>query len=336
MLSRIPGPALLWISVVLFAASNSVVRILSDLGAQNPIDGRNPISFCNLLFAGNMCAVIALFVIYRKHWTSANLRALSVGDWVSLITLALLTSALAPWFFFVALENTMVTSVVLIAQIEPPLVLALSRLLFGERFGAWSAVGAALCLLGVALSVLLQPMKSGIMIGKGELFAAAAAIIYATSTVIAKPRLDRVPLGIFMVFRNAVGAAFFFSAASYLYGAEHFMDVTSPFLWQWMLVYGGIIIVGGQVFWFTGLKTARSIDVSLATSAAPIAGVIAAYLMLGEHPLAAQYVGGAILVLGIVVGLLGSRRRPVEVQDASTDDAASALEAECRTGFKGV
>lgn len=336
MLSRIPGAALIWLSVLLFAASNSIVRSVSDLGAQNLIGGRNPISFCNLLFVGNMCAVIALSVVYRRHWTIANLRALPRGDWVSLVALALLTSALAPWFFFVALENTMVTSVVLIAQIEPPLVLALSWLLFSERFGAWSAVGAALCLAGVAVSILLQPMMSGITLGKGELFAAAAAVIYAVSTVIAKPRLDRVPLGIFMVFRNAIGAVFFFIAASYLYGVEHFVDVGSPFLWQWMLVYGGIIIVGGQVLWFTGLKTARSVDISLATSAAPIAGVLAAFLILGEHPLGPQYVGGAILVVGIVVGLRGSRRMPADVQDASPEDSATALEAECRAGFKGV
>ncbi len=336
MHSGISGAFYLWLSVLLFAASNSIVRILSDLGAQNPIDGRNPISFCNLLFAGNTCAVIALFAIYRKQWTIDNLRALSGGDWISLVALALLTSALAPWFFFVAIENTMVTSVVLIAQIEPPLVLVLSLLVFGERVGAWSAIGAALCVLGVFMSVLLQPMTGGFMIGKGELFAAGAATIYAISTIIARPRLDRIPLGIFTVFRNAVGTVFFFVAAVYLYGAEHFMDVTSPFLWQWMLVYGGIIIVGGQVLWFTGLRTARSIDVSLATSASPIAGVLAAYLILGERPLDAQYIGGGTLVLGIVVGLLGSRRRFAEASEAPVMDTASALEAETRAGFKGV
>lgn len=336
MLPGITSAAFLWLSVLLFAASNSIVRILSDLGAQNPIDGRNAISFCNLLFAGNMCAVIALFAIYWKHWTPSNLRALSGGDWICLVTLALLTSALAPWFFFVAIENTMVTSVVLIAQIEPPLVLVLCFLLFGERVSTWSALGATLCVVGVALSVLLQPTAGGLMIGKGEFFAAAAASIYAMSTIIARPRLDRIPLGIFTVFRNAVGTAFFFVAASYLYGVEHFMDVTSPFLWQWMLVYGGIIIVGGQVLWFTGLRTARSIDVSLATASSPIAGVLAAFLILGERPLSAQYIGGGVLVLGIGVGLLGSRRRAVEVPEEPLEDAASALEAECRAGFKGV
>ena len=339
MLSRIPASAYLWVSILLFAASNSIVRILSDLGAQHPIDGHNAISFCNLLLAGNTCAGVALFAVYRKQWTVQNLRLLSRTDWLSLITLALLTSALAPWFFFVALENTMVTSVVLLAQIEPPLVLVLFWLVFRERVSLWSAVGAAICLAGVALSVLLQPSVGGFMIGKGEFYALAAAVIYAVSTIIAKPRLKRIPLGIFTVFRNAVGTVFFFLVATYFYSSGHFIDLTSPFLWQWMLVYGGVIIVGGQLAWFTGLKTARSIDVSLATSAAPVAGVLGAYLILGERLMTAHYIGGGVLVLGIIVGLLGGRRKRLEVSlkpALPPDEAASVLRAEGSTGFKGV
>ena len=96
----------LWLAVVLFAASNSIVKTLINLGAQNTIDGRNPITFCNMLCAVNLCAAIALYVIYRKQWTRANLRKLSVADWVSLLVLALLTNTFAPWLYFMALDIT--------------------------------------------------------------------------------------------------------------------------------------------------------------------------------------------------------------------------------------
>ena len=66
MFRKIPGALYLWLAVVIFATSNSIVKILIDLGAQNPIDGRNPITFCNLLCAGNMCAVLALLLIYHR------------------------------------------------------------------------------------------------------------------------------------------------------------------------------------------------------------------------------------------------------------------------------
>lgn len=339
MFKRIPSGLYLWLAVVIFAVSNSIVRILIDLGAQNAIDGRNPITFCNLLCAGNTCAVIALFVIYRKQWTLSSLRSLSLADWASLLLLALLTNTIAPWLFFVALDTTMVTNVVIISQIEPPLVLALSWLILGERLGRWSALGASICFLGVALSVLLQPTAGVFMIGKGELFVALAAAINAISTIMAKQRLARIPLGIFTVFRNMVGTVVFFGIANYYYGPVHFVDLVSPFVWKWMLLYGSIIIVGGQVLWFTGLKAARSLDISLASSATPIVGVLAAFLILGERPMSAQYIGGAVLVCGIVIGLLAGRSGPKEEKRISTDrvdETPSEVKAERGTGFKGI
>ncbi len=339
MFRTIPGALYLWLAVVIFATSNSIVKILIDLGSQNAIDGRNPITFCNLFCAGNTCAVIALLIIYRRQWRLRVLRTLSLSDWASLMLLALLTNTLAPWLFFYALDATTVTNVVLVSQIEPPLVLVFSWLILREAFGLWSALGALLCVVGVSLSVLLQPTSGAFMIGRGELFVALAAGINAMSTIIAKQRLTRIPMGIFTVFRNMVGTVVFFGIANYYYGPVHFLDLAAPYLWKWMLLYGSIIIVGGQTLWFTGLKGARSIDVSLASSATPIAGVMAAFLILGERPLTAQYIGGAVLLLGIAIGLLAGRRKAREAKQISTsrvDDTPSLVKAERGSGFKGI
>ena len=177
------------------------------------------------------------------------------------------------------------------------------------------------------------------MIGKGELFVALAAGINALSTIIAKQRLTRIPMGIFTVFRNMVGTVVFFGIANYFYGPVHFVDLAAPYLWKWMLLYGSIIIVGGQTLWFTGLKGARSLDVSLASSATPIAGVMAAFLILGERPMTAQYIGGAVLLFGIAIGLLAGRGKSKEAKQISTsrvDDTPSLVRAERGTGFKGI
>lgn len=323
----------------MFGAASSVVRVLSDLGAQHPIDGRNAISFCNLFFAGNACAFLVLYAIHRKKWTLETLRQISRRQWWGLLALALLANAIAPWLFFLAIENTMVTSVVLVSQVEPPLLLLLSWLIFKDHFGAWSVLGAALCLTGVALSVLLQPKAGDVMIGRGELFAALAAVTYAFSTIVARAWLKDVPLGIFSVFRTAVGTIAFFAAAVYLFGPIHFIDVGSPFLWQWMVVYGGIIVVSGQLAWDSGIRRSRAIDVSVVTSFAPIAGILAAFLILGEQPMQSHYMGGAVLMLGIAICLVGSRQKEAAdttLPDAPSEETASSIEAECRTGFKGV
>ena len=335
MIGRLPGPALLWYSILVFGAASSIVRVLADLGAQHTIDGRNAISFCNLLFAGNACAVIVLFTIHHRQWSRENLRKLSKIDWSYLVILALLANCAAPWLFFLAIENTMVTSVVLVSQIQPPLLLLLAWLMFKDRIGPWTFIGSIICIVGVALTVLLQPQSDEIMVGRGELFAALAAITYAVSTLLAKLRLKDVPLGIFSVFRSAVGTIAFFIIASYLFGPIHFVDLTSPFLWKWMFVYGGIIIVTGQLAWDSGVRKSRSIDVSLATSFAPIAGVLGAFLILGEFPTQAHYIGGAVLMIGITMCLYETKQKDTAEMPEPAETVPN-LEAECRAGFKGV
>ena len=340
MFGRVPGPALVWYSILVFGAASSIVRVLADLGAQHTVDGRNAISFCNILFAGNTCAVVVLFAVHHREWTRNNLRRLNKSDWSYLLILALLANCIAPALFFVAIQNTMVTTVVLVSQIEPPLMLLFAWLVFRDRIGPWSFIGSAICLAGIALSVVLQPRPDKLMIGRGELFAALAAITYAMSSVVARLRLQNVPLGIFSVFRSAVGTVAFFIAAIYLFGPHHFADLASPFLWQWMVIYGGIIVVTGQLAWDAGVRKARSIDVSLATSFAPVAGVLGALLILEEHPTQAHAIGGAVLLVGIVICLAAAyRQKAVEIQEPEVEpetEAAPTLDAELRTGFKGV
>ncbi len=79
----------------------------------------------------------------------------------------------------------------------------------------------------------------------------------------------------------------------------------------------------------------RLAEAAVAT-ATPIAGVLGACLILGEQPMTAHYVGGAVLMLGIAIGLLGGRREVVAAGEETPASAPSALAAECRGGFRGV
>lgn len=333
---RIPGQTYLWLAVLIFAAANAIVRKLTVLGSQNLIDGRNPISFCNVLFVGNLCALLVLILLNRRQLNFSYFRQLSRRDWLSILVVAILSVAIAPAATFAALEKTTVTNVVLIGRIEPPLFLALSVWLLRERINAWKIAGAIVSLSGVFVIVLLQTIWENIMspnifatIGVGGIYAAIGAIALAFSSIISKTRLARVTLGVFMVFRTMLGAVFFFFTALILYGSEHFMDVLSPFLWQWMLIYGAVIIACGQFFWFKGLKSSNSSTISIASAFNPVAAVLAAYLILGEVPTLSQYIGGVVILLGIVMSQIGNLQQPNRAK-------AKTIEAESDLGFKGL
>ncbi len=329
------GSVMIWAAIPIFAAGNSIVRLLFDLGAQHTVDGRNAISFCNVLFVGNLCAMFTLLVVYRKDWTRKMLSALSGRQWVSLTVLAILLGAFAPSLVFLALEKTDVTNVVLFGRIEPPLYMLLAYLFLRDQSSRWDVAAAVITTSGVALMLLLQQEEGLAMIGQGELLALAAAGVYAGSSVLSKKILTDVSLGIFVVFRAGVGAVIFFLAATYLYGIDHFQDAFSPFLWQWMLVYGGIIVVLGQVLWFGGLRTATPSNVMLASSFTPIAGVLFAVVLLGEQPSSAVLIGGAVMIAGIAVGIIGNLTQAA-AQKPKKVAKKEAVTLECHANFKGI
>ena len=336
MLNKISGRGYLLTAILIFAASNSVTRRLTELGADNLIDGRNPISFCNVLLVGNLCALLALIAIYGREWNSASLSRLTVTDWVSLVAVAVLSGALAPGLFFFALSNTAVNNVVLIGRIEPPITLALSILILKARVNGLIILGAIISFVGVGLTIVLQPTNSaiatsGFIIGQGELMTAIAAIALSISSIISKIKLGTIPLGIFTIFRTAVGTLVFFSLTIKLYSIAHFMDVFTPLVWQWMLLYGTVIVVGGQLAWFKGLKSTNAADVSLVSSISPIAGIVAALLILGEVPTIAHYIGGGIILVGIICNQIGTIR-----QNKAVVKEEAIAEMERQVGFKGV
>jgi len=324
-----------WGAVLLFAAANSIVSLLNQLGLENPVDGRNAISFCNVLFVGNLCAAITLFGLFRKDWKPETLRGLAKSDWVALVILAILSGALAPSLIFLAIENTTVTNVVLVGRVEPLILLGLSMLLLGDRADKWTLIGLTLSVVGVVVTLILQSPDGGLMLGKGELMAAGGAAVLAASTIVSKLRLKRIPLGIFTVVRTSLGAVIFFFTAIYLYGIEHFMDAFSPLLWQTMAVYGAVIVVGGQLLWITGIKGASASEVSLATSFSPVAGVGFAFLILGEVPDMAVLIGGAIILTGIFLAQ-GGKWMTARREAARSAALDQEMEMEGRVGFKGV
>ncbi len=331
-INRIPGQTYLWLAILIFGSSSAVTRKLTQIGAQHSIGGQNPISLCNVLFVGNLCALMVLIAIYWRQWNFATLKQLSRKDWFNLIAVAILSGALAPGLIFQALALTNVNNVVLVGRLEPPLTLALSVWVLKERVNFWEIVGAMVAFVGVMLTIVLQPPENAMMnvggfhLGLGEVLTAVGAIASAASTIINKGWLSQIPLGIQSIFRTALGTVIFFFFALALYGSDHFMNVFSPFLWKWMLLYGTVIVVVGQSFWIKGLRASTVSAASLAGSFTPIAGIVAAYLILGEAPTVAQYIGGSLILVGLFLSQIGIRRQT----------AAIAMTVETKIGFKGI
>ncbi len=240
---------------------------------------------------------------------------------------------------FTALGQTNITNIVLIGRIEPILTLLLSFLLLGSKINVWTMAGSIVSVAGVAVTVFLgtsgQMMNIGqFQLGLGEICVAIAAIITSISTVISKQQLQSIPLGIFTIYRNILGTIIFFLLATFLYGIHHFVDVFSPFLWQWMLIYATIIVVVGQLCWLTGLMKATPTQLNLASLLNPILAIVMAYLILGEILTLAQYLGGSLLLIGVILSFIGNLYQSKINRELEKSSAIEKMDTSI--GFRGI
>lgn len=326
------GIILTWLAVMIYASSNSIVTMLTDIGQQNLIYGRNPITFCNLLFLGSLISLVPMVLFFWRDWTRENLRALTRKHWAYLTASAVLSSALTPGLFFFALEYTTVTNVVLIGRIDPPLFLLASVFFLREQLDPWALAGGLIALVGAVVMIALKGDDVSFSFGKGEIAAFLATLSFIASTLVTRIGLKDVPLGIFAIYRTLLGTFVYFFWAIYLFGPYHFQDLFAPAVLQWIWVYAIIVIIIGQFAWNMGLKYARSGDVALATSFSPLAAIMIAMLLLGEDPGDGLYLGAAIIIGGIVVAQYGRLRREKEEKQA----LKKAVELESGVNFKGA
>ncbi len=314
LLAKIPGQIYLWLAILIFGASGSITRKLTEIGASQFIHGHNPISLCNVLFVGNLCALGMMLIVYRSQLTVANFGEISKSEWVNLLIVALLAGALAPAAIFRALALSPVNNIILLGRIEVPLILILSGIFLKERLHRNQKIGAAVVLIGVLVAVMgNQPTvtSASLTVGQGEILTIIAAVFLSISNLISKTKLLKIPLGIDSVIRTGLGSIVFFVLAVKLYGAGHFMELSSPFLWQWMLAYGAIIVVVGQSFWIKGLKESPIATSAIISCFHPIAGMFFAYWILAESPTAAQLVGSIILLIGLFLSQVKSNLQNV-------------------------
>ena len=334
------GSALIWIAVIAYASSNSIVSLLADIGRQHPVMGRNAITLCNLLFLGSLISLVPMVFMFHKDWTKENIRSLSRKDWGVLTVSAVLSSAITPMLFFIALDYTSVTNIVLIGRIEPPLFLLATFFFLKERLDPFAFAAGIIALIGAVVIIALKGDGAAFTFGKGEIATVFATLSFIASTLVSRVGLKGIPLGIFSIYRTVLGTIIYYFLALYLYGPNHFQDLFSAVVLKWVWVYAIVVIMIGQFSWNLGLKHARSGDVSLATSFSPLAALVIAMVLLGEDPGAGLIPGGLIILSAIGVGQYGRIRQnnkeaklvQTEPADPETD---VALEHEGRMNFKG-
>lgn len=288
---------LLFIATALFALGPALLKLLTTMGGAFSLRHPGAISFCNVLFVGNLCAGLTMMAIYGGRNLFRELADQSKKT-IGLLLLGAVISTIYPALLFSALERTSVINIVLLSRFNGIVFVGLSAVFFGARLRKLDLAGYALIGFGVAYLVVMN--NGGLRIQTGELLVLIAALFFAVTEFVSRRILEQCSVPLYVFFRNFVSAAIFFIVAIYLFGYEHFSMAFVGELWLVMVAYAALAVVAAQLLWLRATAVLPVKTIANSQLLNPAMSLLFAFLLLGEIPNAQQ---GAVMVI-VVTGML--------------------------------
>lgn len=297
------NPKFLFVSSRAIAALRpAVIAFLVSQGTRLSGGAETPISFCNVLFVGNLCAAIAVGLWFNFQTIIDDFKVLEakvvLGLFINGCLAALLSSLI-----FMGLNYTSVTNAVLLSRFGPVLFALLGAFLLGKKITKLEFFGFSLILVGIGAITLRESMYQ---LNRGDVLILASAVVYAITALIGKLMLsEQCSLAVVVFTRNFISSIVFFIIATMLFGFNHFGDVFSGQLWIVMSIYALIIIVIAQLLWYASLGKLDSRTAGALASLSPVFGVAYAYFLNGERPSVIQINAFIVIMIGLFISSLG-------------------------------
>ncbi len=284
---RLAGTALALLSAASFGVMPALTKVVYA-------DGAGPLGVLSVRFSLAGLVLLALGRLRREAWPG---RALLTR----LLLLGAVGYAVEAGFYFAALERIGAGLTALLLYFYPALVVVLSAALLRERPRPLSLVCVAVATAGTALTV--GPLQGGQV--AGVLLGLGAAAAYAVYIVVSS--------------RAATGVGPFTTAGFVMTGAALVYDVLAvgrgaalpqrPSAWA---ALAGVALIGTVVAvaaFFAALERLGPSDTAVVSAVEPVVSVATAAALLGERLGALQVLGGALVLVAVVV--LARMRPPV-------------------------
>jgi len=151
-------------ATIFFSLSAPILKFLIEQGSRLGFTHPDAVSFCNVLFIGNLCAGLATYFYYQKHSFSQEMKGFKLNSWILLLVSALV-AILYPSLIFIALEETTVTHLVLLSRFEGIIYAFLIWIFIRQK----PSMGSFISYLVIASGILIAMVTDNIMSDKATL-----------------------------------------------------------------------------------------------------------------------------------------------------------------------
>lgn len=224
--------------------------------------------------------------------------------------------------FYSAIEHMSVGIAILIEYLSPVFLVLFFWARSRRHPGAFTIVGAIVALVGLVLVLNLAGEATPSLIGVAwALLASFGSCIYYVISAKADEELPPVVLaaGAMVVASVALGvlALVGLTPLRATFGEVAFLGTTISWLVPAAVILG-MSTIAGYLLGIAGASRLGSRLASFLGLTEVLFAVIIAWLLLGELPVAIQFVGGALILIGVVLVRIQGERAPVDSRPAHT------------------
>jgi drug/metabolite transporter (DMT)-like permease len=258
-----------------------------------------------------MRLLISAIILLGISWFSSVLQKIRPGDLIRFLLLA----GIYPFIYFLAESHglTMITATqgAVIISLIPLIVPLGAYFLLGERVTVLNILGIFISFAGVVIVVMKSDFSFnapplGIML---MLLAAFAAAGY---TLMVKKLTEKYNAFTITTYQNIIGSILFLPLFLIFEYSEFLSAQHSP---RSMVNLGYISIFGSSlafIFYNFGVKVIGAIKTEVFSNIIPVLTAVFAYFMLGEDLGFQKLFGIAIVLTGLFLAQLKSRKKPYD------------------------
>lgn len=280
---------IIWIGVLAVSASAIFVK-LADAES-------GTIAFYRMFFS-----VVLMLPFFLKN-NVGELKHLIRRDWIfSIIAGVLLAFHFILWFE--SLRYTSIASSTVLVTLQPLFAIVGTYFFFKERL---SAKGIVAMLIALAGSIIISwgDFKIGGMAFYGDILALIACAFVTGYMLFGQEVRKRVGLTTYTMIVYSVSAV---TLAIYMLVKGESFTTDNPMNWLWFALLAIVPNLLGHTLFNWAIKYVSTNTTSIMILFEPIGASILAYWVFNESLVASQYIGGAAVILGILLYVMDGKK----------------------------
>lgn len=276
-----------------------ILLINVPLTALYPVLGKAGSSMVHPLIFAALTAVIATGVLglFRGREALEFFREKGPGAFVDLLPVGFWSTGMASLVFFYGLGHTSGANAAILLQVEPVYAVLLGWIYLSERPSGRQLFGTAFVLSGAVVIV----WDNGFSPSLGDLLVLATPLFWQLGNMKArKSLLEGVPTSVVTLSRLVVGSVVLILAVGFS-GSWREGIPSDRLFWASAAAVGALCMALCYSLWYQGLRRVPIGKATAIISACPVVAVLLSWVLLGEVPVSRQFVGLAVVMVGLLI-----------------------------------